>query len=50
MKYVNLNNVDKKLAYFNSNSKIVMKMDGKYPQSSSLIAVAKINQIINFLL
>lgn len=49
MKYVGLNNVDKKLAYFNSNSK-VLKTDGKYPQTNSLVTVAKINKIINFLL
>jgi len=47
MKYFQLNNVDKKLAYFNSADNGLNK--GKEHFAKNIISVASVNQIMSFL-
>ncbi len=53
IKYIQLNNLDQKLSYFNSNQPVMI--DKNKPQAKAVlenkkISVAKINSILQFLL
>lgn len=47
MKYIQLNNIDQKLAFFNSNPSSLNKKGKNEPNSK--ISVGKINNILNFI-